>query len=177
MHIILYKVNNIDDYFFYLINPSKKEVNILNSKYPKGVEEIKTINLNYEYNDIFLDKFLNSELLKIVANNIFFRFDSIDKFIDIINEFHKNILNIDEFLINGMKKINSDKYISDIFVKNLKLKNDVVKNINSYYKKDINYFQFKKDDLEDSILLRVLDNFDDYNLFVNFNDQSFLQKI
>ena len=85
MHIKLYKVRNIDDYFFHLINPSKKEVNILNSKYPKGVEEIKTINLNYEYNDIFLDKFLNTELLKIVANNIFFRFDSLDKFIDIIN--------------------------------------------------------------------------------------------
>ena len=178
MQIKIYNVINIDDYFFYIINPTKGEVNSLQSKYPKGVKEIKEINLDYEYHDIFIKKILEAKLNNLAANNIFFRMDSLNDFENVISKFKEDTQNLETFLISSMEKINSDKYTSDIFSKNIKLKFDVVKNMSNHFNKDINYFQFKKDNLsEDSILYKVLDKYDNFNLFVNFNNQSFIKKI
>ena len=175
MLIKLYQINNIDDYFFYIINPSYEKVNEIRKNYPTGIKEIKKINLNYEYYDIFIKEALEPKLLKIVANNIFFKTESINKFMEIINEFQKTTLNLEEFLLQQMNN-SSDKYISDVFSHNLKLKQDVIINMDKYFDKNLNYFKFKKEHLNDCLALKILDKHDIYSLFVNFNKESYIQK-
>lgn len=176
MHIKLYQINNIDDYFFYIIDPSNDKINKIKKNYPTGIKEIKKIKLNYEYYDIFVKEALEQKLLKMVANNIFFKIESINKFIEIINEFQKTISNLETFLLEQINN-NSDKYISDVFSHNLKLKQEVVLNMDKYFDKNLNYFKFKKEHLSNCLALKILDKNDNYSLFVNFNKESYIQKI
>ena len=175
MHIKLYQINNIDDYFFYIIDPSNDKINKIKKNYPTGIKEIKKIKLNYEYYDIFVKEALEQKLLKMVANNIFFKIESINKFIEIINEFQKTISNLETFLLEQINN-NSDKYISDVFSHNLKLKQEVVLNMDKYFDKNLNYFKFKKEHLSNCLALKILDKNDNYSLFVNFNKESYIQK-
>merc|ERR1712146_485687 len=166
----------IDDYFFYIIDPSNDKINKIKKNYPTGIKEIKKIKLNYEYYDIFVKEALEQKLLKMVANNIFFKIESINKFIEIINEFQKTISNLETFLLEQINN-NSDKYISDVFSHNLKLKQEVVLNMDKYFDKNLNYFKFKKEHLSNCLALKILDKNDNYSLFVNFNKESYIQKI
>ena len=175
MQIKLYQVNGIDDYFFYKINPSYNENNEIKKNYPTGIKEIKKINLNYEYYDTFIKETLEPKLLKFVANNIFFKAESINRFMEVINEFQKTILDLESFLLEQINS-KSDKYISDVFSHNLKLKQEVVLDMNKYYDKNLNYFKFKKEHLNDCLALKILDKNDKYSLFVNFNKESYIQK-
>ena len=175
MQIKLYQVNGIDDYFFYKINPSYNEINEIKKNYPTGIKEIKKINLNYEYYDTFIKETLEPKLLKFVANNIFFKAESINRFMEVINEFQKTILDLESFLLEQINS-KSDKYISDVFSHNLKLKQEVVLDMNKYYDKNLNYFKFKKEHLNDCLALKILDKNDKYSLFVNFNKESYIQK-
>ena len=175
MHIKLYQINNIDDYFFYIINPSNDKINEIKKNYPTGIKEIKKIKLNYEYYDTFIKEILEPKLLKIVANNIFFKVESINKFMNIINDFQNMVLNLDTFLLEHINN-NCDKYISDVFSHNLKLKQEVITNMDKYFDKNLNYFIFKKEHMNDCLALKILDKKDNYSLFVNFNKESYIQK-
>lgn len=176
MKIKLYQINNIEDYFFYVINPSNDQINQIESNYPTGIEEINCINLSYNYNDMFIKNTLEKKLLDLVANNRFFKFESFNDFINIINQFQEESSDLGNFILNQINTTNSEKYISDVFSYNLKLKEEVILNMNKYFNKELSYFQFKKDNLNDCLAYEVLNNDDNYSLFVNFNKESYIQK-
>lgn len=176
MQIKLYQVNGIDEYFFYKINPSITLIKQYNELYPKGISEYNTLNLNYEFSDIFVEKMLEDKLKSLIANGIFFRTSQYNSFKELLNSFNDDIKNLNTFLVESIKKINSEKYISDIFSYNLKLKEEVVLNMDKYFNKDLNYFQFKKEHLNECLALNVLSKNDNYSLFVNFNKESYIQK-
>jgi hypothetical protein len=94
---------------------------------------------------------------------------------EIINEFQNTTLNLEEFLLQQINN-NSDKYISDVFSNNLKLKQDVIINMDKYFDKNLNYFKFKKEHLGNCLALKILEKNDNYNLYVNFNKESYIQK-
>jgi len=176
MKIKLYQINNIEDYFFYVINPSNDQINKIESNYPTGIEEINSINLSYNYNDVFIKNTLEKKLLDLVANNKFFKFESFNDFISIVNEFQEESSDLGNFILNQINTTNSEKYISDVFSHNLKLKEEVILNMDKYFNKELNYFQFKKDNLNECLAYEVLNNDDSYSLFVNFNKDSYIQK-
>jgi hypothetical protein len=177
MQLKLYIVQGIEDYFFYKINPLDDELKEISNKYPKGIQEFKSITINYDYNDIFIENILEPRLMKMVANNIFFKSDSLNKFIDVINEFNKEVLNLNQFLFKSIDELNTDKYKSNIFSKDLKLNLDVIKNMDKYFDKKLNYFIFKKDDLDNCITKNIISKYDNFKLYINFNNESYIQKI
>jgi len=176
MKIKLYQINNIEDYFFYVINPSNDQINDIESNYPKGIQNFNSINLNYDYNDMFIKNTLEKKLLDLVANNRFFKFESFNDFISIVNKFQEESSDLGNFILNQINTTNSEKYISDVFSHNLKLKEDVILKMDKYFNKELNYFQFKKDNLNECLAYKVLNNDDSYSLFVNFNKESYIQK-
>ena len=176
MQIKLYQVNGIDEYFFYKINPSNTLVKQCNELYPKGISEYNTLNLNYEFSDIFVEKMLEDKLKSLIANGIFFRTSQYNSFIELFNSFNDDIKNLNTFLLESIKKNNSEKYISDVFSHNLKLKQEVIQNMDKYFIKDLNYFQFKKEHLNECLALQILGKIENYSLYVNFNKESYIQK-
>jgi len=176
MKIKLYQINNIEDYFFYVINPSDDQINEIESNYPTGIEEINCINLSYNYNDVFIKNTLEKKLLNLVANYNFFKFESFNDFTNIVNEFQEESSNLGNFILDQINTTNSEKYISDVFSHNLKLKQEVILNMDKHFNKDLNYFEFKKEHLNECLALKVLNNDDNYSLFVNFNKESYIQK-
>ena len=176
MQIKLYQVNGINDYFFYKINPSDTIIKELNVLYPKGISEYNTLNLNYEFNDIFVENMLNNKLKSLRANGIFFRTSQYNSFIELLNSFNDDIKNLNTFLLESIKKYNSEKYISDVFSYKLKLKQEVIQNMDKYFIKDLNYFQFKKDHLNECLALEILNKNESYSLYVNFNKESYIEK-
>ena len=96
MLLILYSIKGINDYFSYEIN----KIDDIIKHYPNGVENIKSLVINYFFEDDIIKDILKNKLQDLCYNNTkFYEKNKMNQFFNLIDELNSELSNLSDVII------------------------------------------------------------------------------